>query len=196
LKLKLTRVGRIVGCRRVAKWRLIAHRQTLAMLLAGLRLWARRSRGQVLLKVVKKTGTQACSELIFVAQILRTGGVMRCTVVLEFDDGDSTALRRVELTRLYRDVADPKPGDLGLSLPEGKTLLQTVRQEFATAQIQQFCELRRTCRACGASRRRHEAILRAEDHAWQGLLLPRAMEGLRLRCRRVTLRLAAEELPT
>jgi hypothetical protein len=40
LKLKLTRVGRIVGCRRVAKWRLIAHRQTLAMLLAGLCLWA------------------------------------------------------------------------------------------------------------------------------------------------------------
>jgi len=82
---------------------------------------------------------------------------MRCTVVLEFDDGDSTALRRVELTRLYRDVADPKPGDIGLSLAEGKTLLQTVQQEFAMAQIQQFCELRRTCRACGAPRRRHDS---------------------------------------
>ena len=82
---------------------------------------------------------------------------MRCTVVLEFDDGDSTALRRVELTRLYRDVADPKPGDVGLFLAEGKTLLQTVQQEFAMAQIQQFCELRRTCRACGAPRRRHDS---------------------------------------
>jgi len=43
------------------------------------------------------------------------------------------------------------------SLP-GVQHMETVRQEFATAQIQQFCELRRTCRACGASRRRHEAI--------------------------------------
>ena len=82
---------------------------------------------------------------------------MRCTVVLEFDDGDSTALRRVELARLHRDVADPKPGDVGLSLAEGKTLLQTVQQEFAMAQIQQFCELRRKCRACGAPRRCHDS---------------------------------------
>ena len=64
---------------------------------------------------------------------------MRCTVVLEFDDGESTTLRRVELTRLHRDLAKAEPGDVGLSLAEWKTLLQTVQQEFAMAQIQQFC---------------------------------------------------------
>jgi hypothetical protein len=45
---------------------------------------------------------------------------VRCTVVLEFDDDDSTTLRRVELTRLQQEIAKAEPGDGGLSLAEGK----------------------------------------------------------------------------
>src|ERR1700694_745217 len=96
----------------------------------------------VLKEAVKKAGTRACGELSLSRRACEQEALC-----------DSPAWRRVELTRLYRDVADPKPGDVGLSLAEGKTLLQTVQQEFAMAQIQQFCELRRTCRACGAARR-------------------------------------------
>ncbi|SOE54326.1 hypothetical protein SAMN05446635_0698 [Burkholderia sp. OK233] len=82
---------------------------------------------------------------------------MQCTVVLEFDDGDSNTWRRVELMRLHRDPAKAESGDVGLSLDDVKTLLQTVQQEFTTAQIQQFCERRRRCRVCVVSRRRHDS---------------------------------------
>ena len=64
---------------------------------------------------------------------------MRCTAVLEFDNGEGTAVGRVELMRLHRDSADPITGDVGISLIEGKTLLQTVQQEFVVAQLGRYC---------------------------------------------------------
>ena len=36
---------------------------------------------------------------------------MRCTVVLEFDDGDAMVSGRVEQMRFYRNVADPGAGN-------------------------------------------------------------------------------------
>ena len=82
---------------------------------------------------------------------------MRCTVVLEFDDGDATVSRRVELMKLHRNVANPDPGDAGLTLADGKTLLQTIQQEFTNAQLEKFCELRQRCEKCGVLRRRHDS---------------------------------------
>jgi hypothetical protein len=82
---------------------------------------------------------------------------MRCTVVLEFDGGDTTPVKRVELVRLHRDTAKPVSGDVGLSLAEGKTLIQSVQQEFTAEQLGQFCEGRRECQACGAVRRLHDS---------------------------------------
>jgi hypothetical protein len=82
---------------------------------------------------------------------------MRCAAVLEFDNGEGTAVGRVELMRLHRDAAAPITGDVGMSLIEGKTLLQTVQQEFVVAQLDRYCEERRTCRACGAVRRLHDS---------------------------------------
>ena len=81
---------------------------------------------------------------------------MRCTVVLEFDDGDGADVRRVELMRLHRDSADPNAGDVGISLAEGKTLVQSVQQEFVVAQLGRYCAKRRPCPACGTVRRLHD----------------------------------------
>ena len=78
---------------------------------------------------------------------------MRCTVVLEFDGGDAASVSRVKLVRLHRDTANPIPGDVGLSLAEGKTVIEAVQQEFVVAQLGQFCERLRTCQGCGAVRR-------------------------------------------
>lgn len=63
---------------------------------------------------------------------------MRCTVVLQFDNGEGTAGGRVELMRLHRDTAGPSTGDVGISLVEGKTLLQTVQQDFVVAQLGRY----------------------------------------------------------
>lgn len=63
---------------------------------------------------------------------------MRCTVVLEFDDGEGTAVSRVEFMRLHRDTSGPSTGDVGISLVEGKTLLQTVQQDFVVAQLGRY----------------------------------------------------------
>jgi hypothetical protein len=89
-------------------------------------------------------------------RIPRTGGTMRCTVVLEFDNGEGAVVSRVETMRLHRDTAGPSTGDVGISLTEGKTLLQTVQQEFVVAQLARYCEEQRICRACGALRRLHD----------------------------------------
>lgn len=34
---------------------------------------------------------------------------MRCTFVLEFDNGDGSAIKRVELMRIHRPIEDPIP---------------------------------------------------------------------------------------
>lgn len=44
---------------------------------------------------------------------------MRCTIVLEFDNGDGSVVKRVEVMRLHRPIDDQTPGDVGLSLSEG-----------------------------------------------------------------------------
>jgi hypothetical protein len=54
---------------------------------------------------------------------------MRCTIVLEFDNGDGSVGKRVEVMRFYKTVEDQTPGDVGLSLAEGKSLLNCVQQE-------------------------------------------------------------------
>ena len=55
---------------------------------------------------------------------------MRCTIVLEVDNGDGSVVKRVEVMRFHRPIEDQTPGDVGLSLAEGKSLLNCVQQEF------------------------------------------------------------------
>lgn len=82
---------------------------------------------------------------------------MRCTIVLESDDGDGSAIKRVEHTRFHRLIEDQTPGDVGLSLAEGKSLLNCVQQEFVVEQIERFCASRRSCLVCGVQRRLHDS---------------------------------------
>jgi hypothetical protein len=82
---------------------------------------------------------------------------MRCTIVLEFDDWDRSVAKRVEVIRFHRPIEDPTPGDVGLSLAEGKSLLNCVQQEFVVEQIERFCKLRRSCADCGVERRLHDS---------------------------------------
>lgn len=58
---------------------------------------------------------------------------MRCTIVLEFDNGEGLDVKRVELMRLHRDTVDPASGDVGLSLAEGKSLSNCVQQESSSS---------------------------------------------------------------
>jgi hypothetical protein len=74
---------------------------------------------------------------------------MRCTIVLEFDNGDGSVVKRVEVRRFHRPTEDQTPGDVGLSLAEGKSLLNCVQQEFVVEQIERFCASRRSCVGCG-----------------------------------------------
>ena len=80
---------------------------------------------------------------------------MRCTIVLEFDDGHATAVKRVELMRFHRADCGAS-GDVGLSLAEGKSLVNCVQQEFVVEQIDRYCASQRACKACGALRRVHD----------------------------------------
>lgn len=83
---------------------------------------------------------------------------MRCTVVLEFDAGEADQPpQRIELMRFHRDTASPTPGDVGMTLDEGKTLLLAVQQEFIVEQVAQFFKSRRACPRCYAPRRLHDA---------------------------------------
>ena len=74
---------------------------------------------------------------------------MRCTIVLEFDEGEGSEVKRIELMRLHRDTDNPAAGDVGLSLAEGKSLSNCVQQEFVTEQLGRFSAGRRTCACCG-----------------------------------------------
>lgn len=85
------------------------------------------------------------------------GVTMRCTIVLEFDDGDGMAMKRIELMRFHRDTDNPASGDVGLSLAEGKSLANCVQQEFASEQLRRFCAAHRACAACGINRRLHDS---------------------------------------
>ena len=82
---------------------------------------------------------------------------MQCTIVLEFDDGDGGETKRVELMRFHRTIEEPTPGDVGLSLAEGKSLVNCVQQEFVVEQITCFCTSRRACPTCGVLRRLHDS---------------------------------------
>lgn len=81
---------------------------------------------------------------------------MRCTLVLEFDSGDDDPPRRVEVLRLHRAEA-PATGDVGLSLAEAKTIMQSIQQDFVEEQLHRYCESRRACPQCGAARRLHDS---------------------------------------
>jgi hypothetical protein len=82
---------------------------------------------------------------------------MRCTIALEFDNGDGSVVKRVEVMRLHRPIDDQTPGDVGLSLSEGKSLLNCVQQEFVVEQIERFCASHRSCVDCGVQRRLHDS---------------------------------------
>ena len=82
---------------------------------------------------------------------------MRCTIVLEFDDGEGSEVKRIELMRLHRDTANPAAGDVGLSLAEGKSLSNCMQQEFVTDQLARFSAARRACSYCGLLRRLHDS---------------------------------------
>ncbi len=60
---------------------------------------------------------------------------MRCTIVLEFDDGDGTVVKPVEVVRLHRAAGS-------LSLAEGKSLVNCIQQEFVVEQRERFCASR------------------------------------------------------
>jgi hypothetical protein len=44
---------------------------------------------------------------------------MRCTIVLEFDNGDGNVAKRVEVMRFHRAAGEETTGDVGLSLADG-----------------------------------------------------------------------------
>ena len=67
---------------------------------------------------------------------------MRCRIVLEFDDGDGTAVKRVEVMRLHRGAGSQASGDVGLSLAEGKSLVNCIQQEFVVEQLERLCTSR------------------------------------------------------
>ena len=82
---------------------------------------------------------------------------MRCTIVLEFDDGDGTVGKRVGVMRLHRGAENPTSGDVGLSLAEGKSVVNCIQQEFGVEQLERFCASRRACVVCGVDRRLHDS---------------------------------------
>ena len=82
---------------------------------------------------------------------------MRCTIVLGFDNGDGSMVKRVEVMRFHRPIEDQTPGDVGLSLAEGKSMVNCVQEEFVVEQIERFCASRRSCVDCGVQRRLHDS---------------------------------------
>ncbi len=75
---------------------------------------------------------------------------MRCTIVLEFqDDKGGRDPQRIVLIRFHRNMLSPSPGDVGLTLAEGKMLLIAAQQQFVDAQIERYCEETRACHQCG-----------------------------------------------
>jgi hypothetical protein len=79
-----------------------------------------------------------------------------CTIVLEFDDGDGSGVKRTEVMRFHRAVEEQTPGDVGLSLVEGKSLLNCVQQEFVVEHFDRFHATRRSCSKCGVQRRLYD----------------------------------------
>jgi hypothetical protein len=75
-------------------------------------------------------------------------GTVRCTIVLEFDNGGGSVVKRVEVMWFHRSTEDQTPGDVGLSLAEGKSLLNCVQQEFVVEQFERFCASRIACVGC------------------------------------------------
>jgi hypothetical protein len=59
---------------------------------------------------------------------------VRCTIVLEFQDyKGGRDPQRIELMRLHRNMLSPSPGDVGLTLAEGKMLLMAAQQQLTDA---------------------------------------------------------------
>lgn len=54
---------------------------------------------------------------------MRRRADIRYTIVLEFDDGDSTVAKRIEVMRFHRVDRSQASGDVGLSLVEGKSFV-------------------------------------------------------------------------
>ena len=73
---------------------------------------------------------------------------MRMTVIVEFADDGSRATRR-RAVAVTRDPAQAASGDIGLTLAEGKQLLEYVQHEVVAAQADDLVERARICERCG-----------------------------------------------
>ena len=76
--------------------------------------------------------------------------------MLEFDS-EGGPKHRVEVVTLHRDEKSPLEGDVGMTLDEGKSLMNAIQQDLITEQISQFSVQRRICAQCGALRRLHDS---------------------------------------
>ena len=73
---------------------------------------------------------------------------MRMLMTLEFADaGVKTGTHRVFV--LQRNAGLTEPGDIGLTLAEGRQLLECVQHEFVAAQAEEIVARARTCPRCG-----------------------------------------------
>ena len=72
---------------------------------------------------------------------------MRMLVTVEFADaGTKSGTHRVLI--IGRGPEGPEAGDIGLSLEEAKTLINSIESEFVSAQAAEIVEMRRRC-SCG-----------------------------------------------
>lgn len=66
------------------------------------------------------------------------------------------AAKRVEVMRFHRSAENQVSGDVGLSLIEGKSLVNCIQQGFVVEQLDRYCASQRACKACGERRRVHD----------------------------------------
>ncbi|EHP43499.1 hypothetical protein OR16_08537 [Cupriavidus basilensis OR16] len=109
----------------------------------------------LLREVVRRPGKLVQRSIVFITTRRRLPSDAR--FVLEFDDGDGTAVKRVEVMRLHRASRSQASGDVGLSLAEGRSLVNCIRQEFVVERLERFCKSRRACVACGVLRPLHDS---------------------------------------
>lgn len=66
-------------------------------------------------------------------------------------------MKRVEVMRFHRSIEDQTPGDVGLSLADGKSLVNCVQREFVVEQIERGYASRRSCVDCGVQHHLHDS---------------------------------------
>jgi hypothetical protein len=81
---------------------------------------------------------------------------MKCTVTLEFRADDGVAFKQLELMNIHRPDCIENAGDVGLTLADGKKLLECIQQEFVNAQVTQHCAVHQRCIVCSRVRKLHD----------------------------------------